>query len=39
MEWVRLYENNSSGSKLCVYEILSYKENIKQMYIKSVFGI
>ena len=42
MEWIRLYESNSSASKLCVYtisEILSYKENIKQLYVKSVFEI
>lgn len=37
-----LYENNSSYSKLHAYtisKILSYKENMKLMYIKSVFEI
>lgn len=40
MEWVKLYESNSLANNLCVYtvsKILSYKENIKQMYIKPVF--
>lgn len=37
-----LYENNSSYSKLCAYtisKILIHKENMKLMYIKSVFDI